>query len=487
MSQTPNLKRNYIYKLIYEILTLITPFITAPYVSRVLGADGIGIYSYTQSLMTYFTMFAALGTASYGMREIAMCRDDKVECSKKFWEIEFLTVLTSGVCLMAWMVLVFLSSSYKIFFVALIPSLLATMFDISWFYTGLEKIGYTVFWNIICKITGVACILLFIKDKDDLFLYILLNSGIIMLGNLSMWVFLPIMLVKANPRDIRLKHHFKETLVYFIPTIATSVYTVLDKTLIGFITKDNYQNGYYEQATKMINMAKTAVFVSVNSVMGARISYLFAGNKIDEIKRRINRSLDFILFLGYAAMFGIIAIAKDLVPIFFGDGYEPVIGLLYWMSPLIVIIGFSNCLGSQYYTPAGLRKQSAKYIVTGSIVNLCMNMILIPALGSTGAVMGSIVAEVTISLLYIGHCGDYMTVDQIWRCSYKRILAGMVMLAAIRLVSIFPMGAILLLGLEIVCGMCVYFVALIILKDSMVFDLYGILKGKVCRNGRSKN
>ena len=174
----PSVKKNYIYSLLYQILTMITPFITAPYVSRVLGADGVGIYSYAQSYMTYFTLAAALGTASYGMREIARCRDRKEEYSKKFWEIEILTLFTTFVCLLAWVVLILYSSTYRPYFIALVPSLLATMFDISWFYTGHEKMGYTVFGNTLCKIVGVICIFLFIKDKNDIALYIFLNSFI---------------------------------------------------------------------------------------------------------------------------------------------------------------------------------------------------------------------------------------------------------------------------------------------------------------------
>lgn len=483
----PSVKKNYIYSLLYQILTMIIPFITAPYVARVLGADGVGTYSYTQSYMTYFTMIATLGTSSYGMREIARCRTDKEKYSKKFWEIELLTIFTTIVCLIAWGVLIIFSSKYQIYFIALVPTLLATMFDISWFYTGHEKIGYTVFWNALCKIGGVVCIFLFVTDKNDLVLYIFINSFMLMIGNLSMWVFLSKMLVKVNPREFRFRNHFRETLIYFIPTIATSVYTVLDKTLIGIITKDDYQNGYYEQATKIINMAKTAVFVSVNTVMSARISYLFSENKISEIKARIEKSINFILMLGFAASFGIIAIASDFVPVFFGSGYDEVVKLLYWMAPLILIIGISNCLGSQYYTPAGLRAQSSKYIIIGSVTNLVINLILIPKLGATGAVIGSIIAELTISVLYFLNCDKYLTMMQILKCSYKRLVAGIIMIIAVKAIGTCILDRVLLVVVEIVTGALVYFICLFILKDVMIKEAFLMIKRKVKKNGGFEN
>ena len=141
----PSVKKNYIYRLSYEILILLTPFITTPYVSRVLGADGIGIYSYTSSIMTYFTLFAALGTASYGAREIAQHRDDRQKSSKLFWEIELMTVGTSLICLLVWIFVILFSSGYRYYYLALTQTLFGTMADISWYFTGYEQIKYCLF------------------------------------------------------------------------------------------------------------------------------------------------------------------------------------------------------------------------------------------------------------------------------------------------------------------------------------------------------
>lgn len=107
MVQT-SIKKNYIYNTIYQVLSLITPLITAPYISRVLGSNGVGIYSYTNSIVTYFTLFAALGTASYGQREIAMHRDDPETSSKLFWEIEILSLTTTAVSLIVWIAWIFI-------------------------------------------------------------------------------------------------------------------------------------------------------------------------------------------------------------------------------------------------------------------------------------------------------------------------------------------------------------------------------------------
>lgn len=464
----------------YQILILITPFITTPYVSRVLGADGIGIYSYTSSIMTYFTLVAALGTSAYGAREIAQHRNDKKEASKLFWEIELMTIFTSLVCLAVWIGFIIFGKEYRYYYLALTPLLLGTMFDISWFFTGYEQMQCVVSRNSICKIIGVVLLFVLVRDKGDLIIYILINSFVTMIGNLSMWTYLPQFLEKVDRRSLTYKKHFKETLIYFIPAIATSIYTVLDKTLIGLITHNDYENGYYEQATKIINLVKALVFTSVNTVMGARISYLFAEEKYEEIHQRIEKSLDFILLMGFACVFGLIGIAKTFVPFFFGDGYAPVVQLLYVFSPIILIIGVSNCLGSQYYTPSGKRAQSAKFIIAGSCVNLCLNLILIPKLGSKGAAIASIIAELTITVLYVAMSEGYMSVKIIAVHAWKRVIAGAVMCVCVYALGLYlPVNALLVLILQVVCGAFIYFGILSIMKDTMMKALLGELFGKV--------
>ena len=474
--EQPSIKKNVSLKILYELLAIATPLITAPYVSRILGADGVGIYSYAHSCISYFTMFAVLGTNNYGMREIARCRNNKEEYSRKFWEIELLTVCTSTICIIAWLVLTVFSGSYRPYFIALVPMLFAAMFDISWFYTGHERIGYTVFWNAVCKIAGLICIFSFIRTRNDLVLYLFLNSAILMLGNLSMWVFLPKMLVKIDARTLNIRQHFKETLVYFIPTIATSIYTILDKTLIGVITNDSYQNGYYEQATKIINISKTVCFFALNSVMGARISFLFAENRIDEIKARINNSLNLISFLSFGAMFGIIAIADEFVPLFFGKGYEPVVNLLIIMSPLIPIIGISNCIGTHYYAPVGKTKIASYYMIAGSACNLILNIALIPKFGATGAVIGSIGAELIITILFVHFDDRYVTWKDLFLVSWKKIFAGTIMILGIELLkNLIDVTGIAGLFLKVLFGAILYMLVLFILRDEATKQAVNII------------
>lgn len=474
-----SIKKNFILNTAYQILTMIIPFITTPYIARVLTADGVGIYSYTNAYQMYFAMFAALGTVSYGSREIARNRNDKEIRSRLFWEIETLSVITTLICLVGWGIFILFIRDYKIYYLILSLSLLAVMFDISWFYTGIEHFKYIVFQNGLFRILGVVALFLFVKSKDDIAVYIAIMALTTVLANLSMWIYLPKFIQKTAIKLSNLRLHFKETLVYFIPTIATSVYTVLDKTLIGIITKDTFQNGYYEEATKIINMAKTVTFASLNGVLGSRISYLFAEGKTEEIKRRIQTSMDYILFMGLGICFGIIGVADRFVPLFFGQGFDEVVQLLYFFSPIVIIIGISNCLGAQYYTPAGLRKKSAVYIVIGAAVNLGLNICLIPFLRSRGAVIASVAAELLIMILYLAKSNGYVKIKQLLSVAWKKLIAALVMVVLIRVVNYFILSDLLAVILEIVVGAGVYVLLLLLFRDSFVKKCIGIFKEKM--------
>ena len=474
-----SIKKNFVYSTFYQILVLILPLITAPYVSRVLGADGIGTYSYTSSIQAYFSMFAALGVLSYGQREISRNRDDEGMRSCLFWEIELMVAVTTSVTFVLWLVLAFCYVRYRIYFLVLTVNLVAVVFDISWFFSGLEEFKYIVIKNAAVKLVTVALLFAMVNEKTDLVLYIFLMAGGTLAGNISMWMKLPQFVKRVPFRTLKIKRHIRESLIYFVPTIATSIYTIMDKTLIGFITNDVYENGYYEQATKIINMAKAVAFTSLNSVMGARTAYLFAKGRTEEVYKRIEDSLNYILLMSFGICFGIIGVADGLVPWFFGDGYGPVVGLLKMLSPIIVIIGISNCLGSLYYNPVGKRATSAKFIICGSVSNLIFNLIFIPKFGATGAVLGSLFAEAIITFLYVFFSDGYASVGMLARLSGRKAAAASVMFLAIVQFYKIIQPSVLLTAVQVIIGVVVYGCALLVLRDAYALRFLKEFRAKI--------
>lgn len=463
-----SLKKNIFLSTLFQVLKIIIPFITAPYVSRVLGVSNIGIYSYTSSYSMYFTLFAGLGTVSYGTREIARVRNNRDQRSQLFWEIEILSILSTLVAILAWGIFTIFNSKYQGLYLVLTFNLVAVMLDISWFYAGIERFQYTVGWNSFFKVLSTVLLFVLVKKPSDLLIYAFLMSFQLVLGNLGMWTGLRNYIHRVDIKSIRLNKHFHETLIYFIPTIATSIYNVLDKTMIGLITRSTKENGYYEQANKILDMMKTLTFVALNMVMESRISFLYVEERYDEIKRRISESTNYVLFMGIGILFGLCGVAGKFVPLFFGPGYEKTIYLLYIMAPVIVIIGISNCLGSQYYNPVGRRKDSAKYIIIGAITNFCLNSFLIHLMKSYGAAIATIIAELLITFLYIVNDDGYLTLKEIFSLVWRKLVAGIIMFALLLVINNLISNALVSICIMVVLGILCYVAVLAIFKDSFI-------------------
>ena len=482
----PSVKKNFAYSMAYQILEILVPFIMTPYLSRVLGADMVGIQSYTNSVQAYFILFAALGTQSYGAREISRNRDNIEAYSKLFWEIELMSIATSTAALIVWIFLIALSPTYRIFYLVMIPSILGSMLNITWFFNGLEKFKLTVIRNMFFRLAGILLMFAFVREKSDVVIHVAILSLINLLSSASLWIYIPKLTVKTSFGGLKITRHFKQTLTYFIPTIATSIYTVLDKTLIGLITRDSTQNGFYEQAENVIRVANKITYAGINAVVGVRISYLFVENKIDEIHKRIENSMNYIFFMGVGCACGLSAIAKRFVPLFFGSGYEGVEYLLYVLCPVSVIVGVSNCMGSHYYTPSGRRMQSSKYLIAGSCVNLAMNLCLIPYLQAIGAAIATIVAELTITVLYVRNSNNYMSLRLLVQIGWKKVISGMIMF-----LCVYNLGKLLIVSelvsvlVQIIAGVGVYTLGLYLLKDKWMAGYVHSLAGKV-RKGISK-
>lgn len=475
----PSLKMNFILNTLLQIMKLIAPMLTIPYVSRVLGANQIGVYSYAYSINYCFVMLAGLGTATYGIIETAKVRDNKEQLSKVFWEIELITLCTSVVCICIWAMVSFICKEYTEIMLVMTLYLLAVIFDISWFYLGIEMVKYTVIINSFFKILGVILTFILVKDHNALTIYTIILSGSTLAGNIGMWFFLPKYIEKAGISVYDMMRHIKGTVIYFIPTIASSVYMVADKTLIGAITHDNAEIGYYEQATKVISFVQVMTFTSLNTLLGSRMAYLFAHNEKEEINKKRDFALNYIMTIGIGACFGLIGIAQNFVPVFFGDEYTEDILFLVLMAPLIPIMGISNLVGNLYYNPSGQRKKSTKLLIIGCCVNIAFNMCLIPIFNGCGAIIASVIAETVTSWLYVRYSKGFVIVSQIFKLSWKKVLAGVIMMLIVFVLGNFIGNLIVSLLLQIIFGILIYGIVMLILKDEFILQFKNIILKKL--------
>lgn len=416
----PNLRKNYLYTVALQLVSMLAPLVTAPYVARVLGSDGVGTYSYVLSVATAFSLFAALGLSAYGLREVSRVRDDAAAVSRLFWELTRLrlvtTLLTGGV----YILLCLWSGEWQLYG-AMSLLILATGLDITWFFQAMERFGTLMLRHLAVKVLGVALVFALVRSEGDVVTYALIQTGTTLLSHLLLWPYLRGMV--GRPQSGRVFAHLRPSLVYFVPAVATSVYTVLDKTMLGVITRDMAQNGYYESAHKIIRLL-LSLLTSLNVVVGVRTSYLFGQQREGEVRTHLLDTYRFMCALAFPLCGGLMACGYGFAVSFFGGDFAAAGGMLTLFAPLLFIIGTSNVLGSLYLTPGGYRRQSNRAIIAGAGVNLLLNLLCIPRFGGYGAVAASVAAELVITALYLRFTHPFVSAWRLVRVAGRYALYG---------------------------------------------------------------
>lgn len=394
-------KKNFLYNLAYQVLVMLVPLVTAPYIARVLGAENIGIYEYTVSISAYFILFGTIGTSLYGQRQIAFYQGDKKAYSKAFWEIFLLRM--AGMVLMSaafFVAYVGRPNEYHRFYLVLVFELLGSAIDVSWFFQGLEQFKITVLRNTIVKLVSVVSIFLFVKKPEDLILYFVIYVLSIVLGNLSLWFNMPTYVCRVPWKELTFKVHMGPIFKLFIPQIAVQIYTIFDKTMLGYLIVNKSEVGYYGQAQKLIKTV-IALVTALGTVMLPRIANKYSEGDMEGIKEHLYKSFEIVTMIALPLVFGICVVAKSFVPWYYSEAFMPVVGILQISVPIIFFIGMSNVIGIQFLLPTKKETHYTLSVLFGAGVNFLMNLCLIPKYGAIGASIGTVMAEATVMLVQV--------------------------------------------------------------------------------------
>ena len=464
-----SITKNYIYNLLYQITALVVPLITTPYISRVLGAEAIGIYSFTLSVTTYFILFGTLGISLYGQREIAYLQDDKKNRTKTFWEIFLFRCITMSISILIFYFSFGIKNEFKIYYRILLVELLTYYIDISWFFSGMEEFKKTVSKNILIRIISLILVFILIKKPSDLTKYFIIYVLSNFIGNLSLWFYLPKYIQKIKFKELNILKHIKPTISLFIPQIAVQIYNVLDRTMLGAIISNKSEVGYYEQAQKYIKVLLT-IESSLITVMIPRMANSFIKGEKYKIEKYMNKSFSFVMFLAFPMIVGSIDIAKEFVPIFYGEGYEKVGTIICLISPIILFVGLSNIIGSQYLLPTKKQKKYTIAVVSGAVINFVLNSIFIRKYYSFGASIATCIAELVVLVIELFMIRKEFKIKKILRNGVKYLLSSTIMLIFLYIIDIIIKNNIYKLILKVLVGVLSYIIILIILKDSFLME-----------------
>lgn len=470
-----NLGKNFIYSFIYEVLIVLTPLVITPYISRVLGVELVGIRSLTYAILSYFEIFASLGIAVYGQKEIARYSNDMQKRSRIFFNLLLIKTIVFFTVLAVYCTLFFCFNfmpEYKGLWLLWLIHLFEQFFNVTWFFIGIESFKLLAVRGVIIRILQIVLTFVLVRTQNDFYSYILLYAGTPLLQAISLWpmLFKNVVIVKGVMQDT--VKHFKKIIHYFIPTIATVIYSNIDKVMISFITNSNESIGLYDSA-QSIALLSTTIFSSLFKVMCSRVS-----NELDKIDIKHKKLFQEIAFFVVSALsFGIFSLADSFVEVFFGHQYIGAGILLRLFSAMIFIMGISQYISSTYIVPFGKQNKVNKYYGIAIVVNIITNSILIRILGASGAVIGSILAEIAVLYgmlkIYFQAKGNNFNTQVL----FKNIAAGVIMSIVCYVFNLLiSHRSIAVLILEAVTGAIVYIGVLHVLRYSVISNIICILK-----------
>ncbi len=396
-----SLKRNYFYSSTIQLSNLLFPLVTIPYVSKIIGPEGIGKSSFIMNLVQFFIMFAALGIPAYGMREIARFKHDKIKRTQFFNELVTLNFINSILCTVLYVLLVLLTDKIQNdlnYFLFAGCFILLSFTNIDWFFTGLEEFKLITLRNLIVKLGSIFLLLLLVKSEADFSYYFAISFLGLFVNNFINFLYLRKYI--SFTFSLNFNHHLKSLLLLFATIFATSIYCLMNTTILGFLT-NNIFVGYFNFSIKLYQIYLPFV-TSMGLVILPQMVVAFERGNMVEYNNLLEKLVSFNFIISLPIAVFIFLFSNDLILFLTDRRYLPAVISTQILAPLIIIVGFSNILMLQVLNIMRLEKYMLFTVITAAVISLLANYILIPLYFHVGAAIATLLSEliVSVSLIY---------------------------------------------------------------------------------------
>lgn len=406
-----SIKRNFVYNFILTIANYIFPLLVFPYVSRVLGVEGIGICEFVDNVINYYILFSMMGINVLGIREIANVKNEKHNLSKTFTSLFVLNGLITIIVLMFLISSIYFIPEFyehkdlmwvgvcKVFF---------NFFVIEWFYKGMEDFEYITKRTIIVKCLFVLSVFVFVRDRTDYGIYYLLTV-LMLLANAIINTVHRYNFVKIKFRDICLLKYVKPNFMLAVYQLLTSLYTTFNVIYLGFVVGTE-QVGFFSVASKIVLLA-LGLFTAFSSVMLPRMSAILSKGCHDDFNVLVNKSFRILLLFSVPIIIVMEVFAVHIVAIIAGDSFEASVTMLRVLSPLIFICGFEQLLIWEIMMPQRQDKKILIFSAIGALVGIMLNVLLVRTIEGNGSSVSWTASEFTIMCLALYNVGKTIKIN----------------------------------------------------------------------------
>lgn len=482
MKKNVTVLHNFIMNMILTMSSFLFPLITFPYVSRVLLPEGTGRVSFATSVISYFLIIAQLGIPTYGIRACAKVRDDKAELSRTAKEIFVINLIMGVVSYALFGISVVLIPKFgeqKILLLIMSSTIMLNALGMEWLYKALELYSYITWRSICCKLIAVVLMFALVHSKEDYIVYGAVTVFASSISNILNFIYANKFIDFKICKKLHLIRHMKPIMVFFAISCATTVYLNLDTVMLGFM-KTDVDVGYYNAAVKIKNVL-VSVVTSLGAVLLPRVTYYWEKGEKDKFKKLSVKALHFVIFISVPLMTYFIVFAKQGILLLSGADYLKSVLPMQCMMPTLLFIGLTNIMGIQIMVPIGKENGSLVSVAAAALVDLVLNMVLIPRYAATGAAIGTMVAEIVVFVvLYFMEKGIFSELFHELN-PIKIILSALVGIAFSVWVLYMDIGNFVSLVISAVCFVIGYLSGLLILKEEFLREVFRIVYMKIHR------
>ena len=480
MAEKKSLKLNFIMNAILTMSSFLFPLISFPYVSRILGPEGTGRVDFATSLIAYFLMFAQLGIPTYGVRACAKVRAEQRLLTKAAQELLIINLVMSVLAyavLALGLIFVPRLRKERLLYILVSLTIIFNTIGMEWLYKALEQYTYITVRSIAFKLVSLGAMFALINSRDDYVIY----GGITILASSASYLmnfFHARKYISLRPvGGYEFKPHLKAVMVFFAMACATTVYTNMDKVMLGIMGTD-VDVGYYGAASR-IKSILVSVVTSLGTVLLPRASYYVQQGKMEEFRKISRKALNFVVLAATPLTLYFIFFARQGILLLSGSEYLGAVTPMQMIMPTLLFIGLTNILGIQILVPTGREKTVLYSVIVGAVTDVICNLLLIPRYMAMGAALSNMIAEAAV--LVFQTIALRREVGSAFRSiSYWKIILGLAAGSAASLwVISLGLGSFLALALSACLFFGAYGLVLLVTKEPLVREVCGQFIGKL--------
>ena len=476
MNILKSLKLNAFLNGLRSLLSVLFPLITFPYVSRVLSVTGIGKYNFSNSVVSYFMLIAALGISNYAVREGAKYRDNTRridQFANEIFTINVCSALVAYICLFISLIIFTRLHSYLTCILIYSIQIGFSVISVDWLFTIYEDFVYITIRSILFQVLSIALLFTFVRHPNDYLNYAAITVFSAVGSNVLNFY-------KAEKEHkIRLVFHFNwkqhmiPIMILFAANVANLIYVNSDITLLGLL-KNDYIVGIYSISSRIYSIIKN-VLSAMLLVSVPRLALLYGNKKITEYKALLLKLTNVLVLFTLPAMIGLIMLSKQVVLIIAGNHFIRsvmslrILAIAYLFSILAWVL--SDCV----LIPAKREKYLLYSMITSAVINIVFNLVMIRYWSENAAAISTVLSELIMFIINYHYSKDIIQkvfISKQLLNTFVNSLIGCIGIVVVCLVVSSMISSLIIKTiLSVLSSVLVYGLILILLRNPYVVGL----------------